>query len=69
MIFQLVLDFPENFVVNLSQSEKLLYDLKMISKKAIEKLEKMLSLNNKLDENQIRITWILTNYIMWRISL
>ena len=35
----------------------------------IEKLEKILSSNNKLDENQIRITWVLTNYIMWRILL
>jgi len=49
----------------LSKSKK----IKELNNIEIEKLEKILSLNNKLDENQIRITWILTNYIMWRISL
>jgi asparagine synthase (glutamine-hydrolysing) len=43
--------------------------IKELNNIEIEKLEKILSSNNKLDENQIRITWVLTNYIMWRISL
>lgn len=64
LIFQLVLDFPENFVVNLSQSEKLLNDLKMISKKAIENYD-----NQKDDEIRQFLSDYLQIYLEKAVAL
>ncbi len=64
LISELVLDFPENFIVDLSQSKKLLNDLKMISKKAIENYD-----NQKDDEIRQFLSDYLQVYLEKAVAL